>query len=474
MAESVATEPCEIRNNYTRCAEAQETTLDTLSKSIFGEIIPPLEVEFVNAFEYTHPVAGDTSINIERIAWTIASRSPNSMRVINPELDKIYDAVYGVIDDNTKDYLAQTIEEKRKFDVLLQEIRETPLETIRRSIEVKNNAGVVSTHHQSFELTVEEWTQRAASDLKDTIINDVLRRSTREVEKSRLPIWKQLLENQGLKETEEKFKSSSIMKRSNETNPQGNDLPIEVHLKENAGVGESGIFAGTTRLSIVVTHLACCALEKARNYAYSTRANTFKPAEEIINNGNPLLEAPETSQSDSGFLSPRSLTGYSVVSQRSNCSNPDNVIPFPGPDADLNDWELGWHRDIRHNIYKKALCEGTISVPGVATWLPGRCYTFFRTGGCGHGESCRFKHEDPIGLNLKERIVPICPHHNTQKNRCWIAQCRMLHMSITEVEELQAAARTDESPSATASAKRRRVEDGEATGGKRLNEFGGQ
>jgi len=474
MSESVATEPREIRNNYTRCAEAQETTLDTLSKSIFGEIIPPLEVEFVNAFEHTHPVAGDASINIQRIAWTIASRSPNSMRVINPELDKIYDAVYGVIDDNTKDYLTQTIEEKRKFDVLLHEIRETPLETIRRSIEVKNNAGVVSTHHQSFELVVDEWTQRAASDLKDTIINDVLRRGTREVEKSRLPIWKQLLENQGLKETEERFKSSSIMKGSNEANPQGNDLPIEVHLKENAGVGESGIFAGTTRLSIVVTHLACCALEKARNYAYSTRANTFKPAEEIINNGNPLLEAPETSQSDSGFLSPRSLTGYSGVSQRTNFSSPDNVKPFPGPDADPNDWELGWHRDIRHNMYKKALREGTMTVPGIAQFLPGHCYTWFRTGGCGKGASCGFTHEDPVGLNLKDRIVPICPHRNTQKNRCWIAQCRLVHMSVTEVEELQAAALADRSPCDTASAKRRRVEEGEAAEGERLNELGGQ
>ncbi len=474
MSDSVASEPCEIRKNYTRCAGAQEATLDTLSKSIFGEIIPPLELEFVNAFEYTQPVARGASINIVRIAWTLASRSPDSMEVINPELDKIYDAVYGEIDDNTKDYLAQTIEEKKKFDDLLQEIRETPLEIIRRNIEVKNNAGIDSTHHQSFERVADEWTQRAASDLKDTIINDVLRQSTREVEKSRLPIWKQLLENKGLKETEEKLKSTSIMKGSNEADPHGNDLPIEVHLRDSTRVGENGIFAGTTRLSIVVTHLACCALEKARNYAYSTRANTFRPADEIINSRNPLLEAPESSQSDSGLLSPRSLTGYSGVSQRTNFSSPDNVKPFPGPDADPNDWELGWHRDIRHNMYKKALREGTMTVPGIAPFLKGQCYTWFRTGGCIKGDSCGFAHDEPDGLNLKDRIVPICPHRNTQKNRCWIAQCRLVHMSVTEVEELQAAALADGSPDDTASAKRRRVEDGEAAEGKRLNELGGQ
>jgi hypothetical protein len=439
------------------------------TKDIFGEVIAPLEIEFLNACQRkaTPLEKWDGETHIWRLAEILTPELPyrgEKFACVPSAFNSICDSVKRL----TLEYRDRIQEEKKTAEELLEAFRSTTPASSESFLDWGDHAGYDIQHHAKLEKVKGVWQARSAAVLRNVYTDSLLDEAKNAVEKLNLPIWQQLLVNNGIQQIEAELKSKMGNNDSMEPDTLKQDITIEVpaRTRTEGTLAQLNPNAVHTRLSIALIHLSCCKAEKDRNFKYNKLQGTFVPEDEVS-----LQESsvPPTPRSTTSLLS---LQASSVASTGKRKQRSPDIV------TDRHDWNLGWTKEQRHEIYGEALDNGTIVVPGIAAWKKGWCFINYRTGECNKNNGCTFKEVSPEGLDLENRQVPICSHLDDPVHPCATRMCRLLHYNWDYVQAKLAAAKQNAKSAAGKVAKNTRQDEVEELEGeniaKRLNMSGGQ
>lgn len=410
----------------------------------FGENIAPLEIDFLNACQVKDVRIEDQDCdkNIGNVADFLAPKF-TSLSKKTDELRKVFTRTCDIVNEVIKEQQASIHEEKNDWERKFGILRSTKPLDQEPHLEWGNYAGLDKELHATLDEVKESWRTRAAGVLRNVCSEKLNLKIKEATQRLHIPIWKQLVEGDGMQRIEAYLDSSCLCLDSTGAADLSQDYVVVAPIiNRTHGARSLETPLVRTRLSIAMIHLACCKAEKERNFKFCDIQGKFVlEAETSLQ----AVSLPSTPRSCASLLSP---TPSRTMGQPARKTQRNDML------TDSMDLTLNWTKEQRHEIYGKALDAGTIQIPGRAEWKPPVCHTWFRTGSCGRGELCTFHHSRPDNLDLSKRQVPICSHVDHAEYPCRTDGCQLLHYT----EDI-CAARLVEAEQRNGSGKRPRPEE---------------